>query len=134
MTLVQLLRQAGARLGHKTNIYDDAADQINALEAELAAERAGAGSRKQLTALEARCREREEYAAKLERRTDKSLTEHAAGCIADQERIAQLEVIARDVYNGFKKEAWEGANEYFNEHPEVNKHYGSPKETKGDEG
>lgn len=82
-----------------------------------------------IAALEARCREREEYAAKLERRTDKSLTEHAAGCIADQERIAQLEVIARDVYNGFKKEAWEGANEYFNEHPEVNKHYGSPKET-----
>ena len=88
-----------------------------------------AEAKRDYAALEARCREREEYAAKLEQRTDKSLTEHAAGCIADQERIAQLEVIARDVYNGFKKEAWEGANEYFNEHPEVTKHYGSPKET-----
>lgn len=51
MTLVQLLRQAGSRLGHKTNIYDDAADQINTLEA--------------------RCRQQDEEIARLNEWYDK---------------------------------------------------------------
>jgi hypothetical protein len=41
--------------------------------------------------LAAELAERKDYITRLESRTDKALTEHAAGCLDDQARIAALE-------------------------------------------